>query len=125
MLKYTFPSRENRKLVQTSLEDILDWDHVVEVHANGDITTPNSEWAPTLFNGELDSSDWTMIDGYSLQYCYSGPIMHDSEGLHWGMCEMILDNPGYYVKVPAYYDDEDNPDESITEGWALCFKESA
>lgn len=78
-------------------------------------------WAPDLYEGELDSEGWEFVNGYSGQYLYSGPIMHNSEFLGGCMAQDVLDTPGVYVCVVSYYEPEDDePDgELYAEGWAL------
>jgi hypothetical protein len=63
-------------------------------------------YAPTLYDDELDSDRWELLDGYSGQYGYSGPVMHPSEFIGGGMARDILATPGTYVAVAAYYSAE-------------------
>lgn len=61
------------------------------------------------------------INGFSGQDRYAGPIMHESEYLGGGMAQYVLDNPGVYALVAAYYAPEDETEDSAPEihGWAL------
>lgn len=36
----------------------------------------------------------------------------------------ILDRPGYYVAIVAYYDGDKSDDDLIMEGWAIAYKEA-
>lgn len=107
------------------LSQMMDFDHMVEVHVDGTVTDYPSvgyAYAPTLMDEELDSNAWTLLDGYSGQYGYSGPIMHSSEYIGGGLARDILSTPGVYVALVAYYspeeDDEDGTDTA--EGWAVA-----
>lgn len=78
-------------------------------------------WAPSLCDDELDSEGWEFVNGYSGQYRYSGPIMHNSEFLGGRMALDVLDTPGVYVCVIANWspDEDDDEDSDTAEGWAL------
>ena len=125
---------QNKK---TTLNDIMQLDHVVQVHSDGSVTDhdiPNQRelWAPDLRNGELDSytPGWNLISaGYTGQDRYNGPIMHNSEYIGGRLADDILAEPGYYVALPSEYacDESHNCDEecesAITEGWAVAYRE--
>lgn len=106
-----------------SLNDIMDFDHIVEVHTDGSITDgPANLYAPSLYDGDLDDSRWELLTGYSGQYGYSGPIMHNSEYIGGGMERDILSTPGVYVALVCYWspDEESTDDEHTIEGWAVA-----
>lgn len=74
-----------------TLNDLLEFDHVVIVAEDGTVSdTPRDVDAPSLYDGELDDASWSMLDGYSGQDRYSGPIMHNSEFVGEG-CRMERD----------------------------------
>lgn len=99
------------------LNDVMEFDHVVTVHDDGTVTDgPAGVYAPELFDGEVGSG-WELLDGYSGQYRYSGPIMHASEYIGGDMERDILDTPGAYVALVDYPSDGDEP-----EGWAVARK---
>jgi hypothetical protein len=87
-----------------ALSDLMEFDSPVTVHEDGTVTTgPRDLYAPTLYDDALDSDGWELLDGYSGQYGYGGPIMHPSEFIGGGMARDILSEPGTYVAVVAYY----------------------
>lgn len=102
----------------STLNDLMEIDHVIQVHEDGTITdAPEGVWAPSLYDGEVDDARWVLMKGYSGQYSYSGPIMHDSEYIGGRMEEDIREAPGFYVKLNNTYLDGD-----VDEGWAVAFR---
>lgn len=104
----------------TTLNDVMEFDHVIQVHDDGSITEPGGIYAPNLVDDELDSADWRLLNGYSGQYGYSGPIMHNSEYIGGRMEREIRSTPGLYVAVVSYYLDG----EIDAEGWAVAYRET-
>ena len=102
------------------LNDIMDFDHVVRVDAEGNVTDAKGDWAPSLHDGQLDSEGWTLMNGYSGQDRYAGPIMHASEYVGGQMAEDILATPGLYVTLVDYPTDGDEPD-----GWAVAHRDDS
>jgi hypothetical protein len=108
------------------LNEIMEFDHVIEVKPNGLIVDVNGIYAPDLRNGELETSadEWDLMDGYSGQSGYSGPIMHNSEFIGGGMERKIRETPGIYVALVCDWDpDEDmgqSEDDDTAEGWAVA-----
>ncbi len=101
-----------------ALNDIMQFEHVIEVHEDGSITEPKGIWAPELFEDEIISKDWRFFTkGYSGQDSYSGPIMHNSEYIGGALERDIRETPGIYVAVVSYYS-ADN-EEIDAEGWAV------
>lgn len=91
-----------------TLSDRMDFDHVVQVHEDGTVTDmpyPGRRefWAPTLMDGEIDSDDWTLLHGFTGQYGYNGPIMHNSEYIGGALERHILETPGVYVALVGYW----------------------
>ena len=122
-----------------NLNDIMEFDHVIEVHPDGTVTDgPRGIYAPERLehgegpDGKVDPygmlGDWTLITtGYSGQYGYGGPIMHNSELIGGRLAEDILSTPGLYVALVCYWpDDPDTADEDrdaggdYIEGWAVA-----
>jgi hypothetical protein len=100
--------------IMTSLKELMDFDVVVHVDHNG-VVTPTDVYGPEMVDEEIEeSSGWRLLDGFSGQYGYSGPIMHNSEFIGGDLERYILENPGYYVCLVSDY-----------EGWAIAFKEMA
>ena len=104
-----------------ALNNLAEIDHVFTIHEDGTITDgPPGIYAPYLTDGELDpgADRWEMLNGYSGQDRYSGPIMHDSEFLGGGMARDVLSQPGTYVCVAAQYlctDEEHANGEPVTD----------
>lgn len=99
----------------TALSDLMEFDSPIQVHADGRVTDgPAGIYAPSLYDDELDTSgpvgngwgSWELLDGYSGQQSYGGPVMHPSEFIGGGMARDILDQPGVYVAVVANYSAE-------------------
>jgi hypothetical protein len=83
----------------------MEFDHVVRVHDDGSVTNELGVYAPELYEGELPmDSKWELLDGYSGQDRYAGPIMHDSEFIGGQMERDILENPGVYVAIVSTYE---------------------
>lgn len=101
----------------TNLNDQMEFDHVVHVDVAGNVTDATDVYAPSLFDGALEGTAWTLMDGYSGQQGYSGPLMHQSEFVGGGMETDILANPGFYVTLVNYNSDEEEPTE-----WAVAFR---
>jgi hypothetical protein len=108
------------------LNDKMEIDHVIRVDVNGEVSDTTGIYAPSLLDGELDGSEWSFFSaGYSGQYSYSGPIMHDSEYIGGGLEFDILSTPGVYAAVASYYSadpdgNECGDDEELYgEGWAV------
>jgi hypothetical protein len=104
------------------LNEIMEFDHVVTVHADGTITDgPREIYAPELFDNQLDSDRWELLNGYSGQHGYSGPIMHNSEFIGGRMEDDIRSTPGTYVALVSNYPPDDDSDgELVSEGWAVA-----
>lgn len=116
----------------------MEFHHVVEVHADGTVTDgPSGVYAPEVYveldaDGQMISLDpndiqidkgWTLLNGYSGQDRYRGPIMHDSEFIGGGMERDILSTPGVYAAVTVIGlrpDGEQNDDDLV--GWAVARK---
>lgn len=108
-----------------TLNEKMQFDHVVEVLSNGSVVDRNDIFAPELFGveeGKEKVDGWELLDGYSGQYNYSGPIMHNSEFIGGRMERDILETPGVYVALVCYWPDDEDSDENETyaEGWAVA-----
>jgi hypothetical protein len=111
------------------LNQIMEFDHVIEVKANGLIVDRLGVYAPDLRNGELETSaieeGWSLMAGYTGQQG-GGDIMHNSEFIGGGMEQDIRETPGIYVALVCYWDpeeDEDEDDGDPIEGWAVATME--
>lgn len=97
------------------LNEVMQFDHVIRVHADGSVTDEPGIREPELHDSEV-SPGWTLLDGYSGQSGYSGPIMHASEFIGGGMARDILAEPGVYVALVDYPSDNDGE----PDGWAVA-----
>jgi hypothetical protein len=109
----------DQKVTPDNLSQEMDFDHVIRVDENGNVTYPDIN-TPELFDDEV-SSGWTLLDGYSGQYMYSGPIMHSSEFIGGRMAKDILTTPGIYVALVNYL--SDNEIDDAIDGWAVAKKD--
>lgn len=107
----------SRTVTADTLNDVMEFDHVIRVHADGSVSDVDGIYAPNLQDGELDDKSWSLMNGYSGQYGYSGPEMHASEYIGGGMARDILATPGLYVAIVAYHGDDEDPTE-----WAVAYK---
>lgn len=115
--------------MSVSLNDLMEFDHVIEVHKDGTITEPdyrsNPAVNPELNDGVLDQmlgESWRLV-GNSRQQG-GGQIMHDSEFIGGGLADMILESPGLYVVIACTWacneDHEHDGCDNIMEGWGLA-----
>ena len=104
------------------LSEIMEFYHVIQVLEDGIILDRVEDvWAPELYDGELSQSpegpQWTLLNGYSGQHGYSGPIMHQSEFIGGGMERHIRETPGLWVALVNCYLDDSEPDS-----WAVAYR---
>jgi hypothetical protein len=104
------------------LNDIMEFDHVIRVLSDGSVVDVPEECTPTLHEGELSDQRWYLYTrGYSGQYDYSGPVMHDSEFIGGTLADDILSEPGVYVALQNELDDPRGGSmQDGTEGWAIA-----
>lgn len=114
----------------SDLSEVMDFDHVVQVHDDGTVTSATGIYAPSLdqwedetgvWTEELDSSEWRLLSGYTGQYGHNGPMMHASEFIGGRMADDILSAPGYYVAI--YPSCTDAAGETVeADSWAVAYK---
>jgi hypothetical protein len=112
------------KVTRDNLNDFMRFERVIWVHEDGSVTdAPKGVYAPDVyenFSGKtVAEGDWTLLSGYSGQYCYSGPVMHPSEYIGGRLADAILAQPGYYVALVITEDSDDRP----AVGWAIAYRE--
>lgn len=113
------------RITVDNLNNLMQSDHVIEVHKDGTVTEPSGIYAPDVtemgpaFGVAIDSG-WELLNGFSGQYLYSGPVMHPSEFIGGGLARYILETPGIYVAVTVR--DIDSDDDA---GWAVARKLTA
>lgn len=114
---------DRRTVTPDALNSVMEFDHVIRVHEDGSVTDEPNIFAPELLafeGGELeDLGSWELLDGYSGQHGYSGPIMHNSEYIGGGMADDILSTPGVYVALVCTWLDTPEDEDNI-EGWAVA-----
>lgn len=111
------------------LDDLMEFDHVVRVHADGTVTAAydandRRTWAPELQDyagdpellGQARSQGWSLMTGYTDQYGYNGPVMHSSEFIGGKMVRDILSTPGLYVALVL------NDADGEPSGWAVAYQ---
>jgi hypothetical protein len=133
------------KVTEENLNSVMEFDHVIRVNADGTVTdrvegAPYFDDALTCYltdpetyhwETEINLPDgWTLMNGYSGQYSYSGPEMHQSEYIGGRMARDILETPGDYValivRADCGYTQEFCTEESGCDcepsGWAVATK---
>jgi hypothetical protein len=109
-----------------NLNRIMDIDHVVYIDSLGRVTDAEGMYGPEVIDsdGTLSLSSqragWTVLDGYSGQYGYSGPVMHPSEYIGGSLARDIVNTPGFYVALIVLDDDEDEHGEHDIIGWIVA-----
>lgn len=118
------------------LNSLMEFDHVIRVHPGGEISEPQGIYAPEIMlDDEINDDAWRLITGWSGQYMYHGPTMHNSEYVGGDLAQHILNTPGYWVAIESWHSCEEchggDPDcescetDGMTgEGWGLAFREA-
>lgn len=126
--------------VVRSLNDVMDFDLTVRVLPDGTVDDDPGVNGPMDLTIEVDDDGqslptadaslheqaqrqgWSLITGFTGQFGYQGPCMHQSEVIGGGLAEWILSRPGLYVAVALYTDgdNEDGPTE-----WTVAYREEA
>jgi hypothetical protein len=123
------------------LNDRMEPDHVVRVLNGGRVAEAEGSYAPELvmwtdsdgqalpdsdadLHEQAKSAGWRLLEGWTGQDRYHGPVMHPSEFVGGRLAEHILETPGEYVVtvVTALGEDEES-DSDEPAGWAVCFRE--
>lgn len=122
------------------LNEIMEFDHIVTVNEDGTVTDSdrNDYFDLRVYKGDDDQwhdslelpEGWSLMNGYSGQYGYSGPIMHPSEYIGGGMERDILEAPGHYVALTVEADcgyteefcTEDAGCDCFPAGWAVAYR---
>jgi hypothetical protein len=121
----------------SDLNGIMEFDHVIQVHADGTVTDgPAGIYAPesvitTDADGQILAADeaeytasierqgWQLERGLTGQYGYSGPIMHASEYVGGELEDHIRETPGLWTVVTV----ETLDDSEDAAGWAIAYRE--
>lgn len=135
----------NADIDRHGLNYVMDFDHVVQVHADGRVTDDITDvYAPEFVGdsatgtAELEDDGWSiMSDGYTGQQG-GGNVMHDSESIGGRLERDILATPGFYVAVLCSWQDDCTcdaatgagececgaDDSGAIEGWAVVYRET-
>ena len=94
--------------MERSLNDMMEFDHIVRVNPDG--TVEDTDMPTGVIGAYFDlnvapdgtdefemSAGWELLQGFTGQYGYNGPVMHSSEYVGGGLERHILETPGYYV----------------------------
>jgi hypothetical protein len=112
------------KVTRDNLNDVMEFDHVIRVDENGTVTDAPGIWAPDEVYESVGKVDidgrWKLLDGYSGQSGYAGPVMHASEYIGGRMADDILSTPGVYVAVVVMDLDNATDEETPEAGWAVA-----
>lgn len=120
--------------------EIMEFDHVIRVHEDGSITHPDV-YAPEVYmdatwdeHGDAHTSDqddrdmitylktqgWDVLTGWTGQYSYNGPVMHESEFIGGRLEEHIRETPGMYVRLAVEITPPGEDSESEYIGWIVA-----
>jgi hypothetical protein len=132
-----------RSVAEDGLNGRMEFNCVITVWPDGTLTDASRDvrrTAPESADGDADAltdgsaeQGWSLLDGFSSQYNYCGPVMHASEYIGGSMARHILSTPGHYVAILAYYScsedscggtlDDPCPEGQHSEGWCVAFRE--
>lgn len=127
------------KTMERTLNEIMGFDHVVEIHKDGTITEPTGIYCDAVLEVLEDGTDsfylpegWELLKGFTGQYSYNGPVMHASEYIGGGLERHIRESPGLYCVLMVNANCEGAEDGCSVEdgcycepaGWAIAFKET-
>jgi len=107
-----------KKVTAENLNEVMEFNHIIRVHADGTVTdSPLDTYIDDAVGMYLADDEterweddfnipegWELMNGYSGQQGYSGPIMHVSEFIGGGMARDILETPGDYVALAVECD---------------------
>ena len=115
-------AEELNRFVEFNIQFIVNEDGTVEMSANFE---PDEVIGNYPEHGNVFISDgWTARSyGYTGQYGYAGPVMHESEQLSGRIADDILSEPCEYCICEVSYFPEDDHDqeeyEMEHEGWIV------
>jgi hypothetical protein len=128
-----------------SLNDIMEFDHVIQVLEDGTILDEvEGVWAPEIHSdaewdeyGDAHVSDanerdlvtyvrtqgWDLFQGRVSHGVSLGPVIDSSYFIGGSLEERIRETPGYWVAVTVDVQPDDEDAESQPHGWALAHRE--
>lgn len=129
-----------------NLNDQMDFDHVIRITEAGTVTEPSpavsaprvevecldddagsiTKEAEDAMIAMVEEQGWELMTGYTGQYSYRGPIMHQSEYVGGGLEDDIRATPGLYVVVEptGLYPTEEAEERcgDVPIGWVIARK---
>lgn len=73
----------------------------------------------SMLYSAVDGTGWELVSGFTGQYGYNGPLMHESEYMGGGIVQYTIDTPGIYtVQYVAAWTDPDFEEYDYV-GWVL------
>lgn len=128
-----------------SLNDKMDFDHVIRIDVYGNVIVVAGVHAPEVsvacadddcgsitaeaeveMTAYVERQGWELMTGYTGQYLYHGPIMHTSEYVGGRLEEDIRETPGLYVvvEVTGLYATEKQEEAQASQpiGWVVARK---
>ena len=117
------------RVTAETLNSVMELDTVVHVTVDGRVIVRHDIHAPDVYDSELpDSSEWTLMTGYSGQHGSTGANLHSSEFVGGGLARDILATPGLYVACVDTVtscdmcdpDDGDGCDDDHIAGWVVA-----
>lgn len=129
--RHVFTADEGGHIVSRTLDDLLGLDAPpVQVNADGTVSddAANAYRSPELHGTDAEiksdaaAQGWDLLEGYTGQYAYRGPVMHPSESIGGRMAEDILSTPGVYVAVAVdgAFGLPVDAAEDLPVGWAVA-----
>lgn len=114
-----------------SLNELMQFDHVVYSDGEGNISEPEGVWAPEVhadtdadgqYTGTyyVSPDSWELLTGFTAQAgnSFLTEFMHSSEYIGGRLEKHIRETAGYFVAVTVE-DDTENP-----SSWAVAYTES-
>ena len=111
----------------SALSEAMEFDHVLEVLPDGTWRdAPDGLYAPDAVdvdNMAVTLEGWDLpLSGFTGQYGYTGPWLHNSEIIEGGVEHHVLEHPGYWVAIYGQHTCEECGDSGI--GWDLNGEET-
>lgn len=118
------------------LNDLMQFEHVVRVQDgvasdDGIDSSRREMWAPEcIHEGFSDGNHiepgqgWTLLEGYTGQDRYDGPVMHACESIGGRLERDILARDGYYVTLvcSVMAEDPDADEDDEPAGWCIAYR---
>lgn len=121
----------DKQVTPETLNSVMEFDHIIRVAEDGTVSDTDMSVGSTeaYFDLNVDSNGndefemsagWTLLQGYTGQHGYNGPVMHPSEFIGGRMARDILSTPGYYVALVVNGTDPHDWQVSTFTGTKTC-----